>query len=107
MSTSSIPDLESKPEDIVGYCFGYACSGFLHVNFPFETISVEGFKDRKVCQKCGEISRPCTVRRIAEAFWDYLPHRSIGSEHQYEWKQMDFHYRVQWSKFEFIKFLED
>jgi hypothetical protein len=62
------PDLSTKPDDIVGYCFGYVCPK-KHVNDVFTSITVDGFKERRVCQKCGSLARPAIIRGISVAYW--------------------------------------
>lgn len=62
------PDLSTKPDDVVGYCFGYACPE-KHVFGFFDSITLEGYNVRKPCQTCGGIGAPAVVRRIAEARW--------------------------------------
>lgn len=62
------PDLSTKPEDIVGYCFGYVCPK-KHVNSTFENITVDGYKERRACQTCGGVAKPAVVKKIFEAQW--------------------------------------
>lgn len=62
------PDLATKPEDIVGYCFGYACPK-KHTFGYFDSITLDGYKSRKPCQECGGISKPAVIKRTAEAQW--------------------------------------
>lgn len=101
------PDLATKPADIVGYCFGYVCPAH-HVSETFDSIGPDGYNQRKVCHKCGEVTRPATVKRTAEATWyqDYLPY--VGFR-DCEWHQHSGYpnYTTSWNKFEFIKFLGD
>jgi hypothetical protein len=74
------PNLSTKPKDIVGYCFGYVCPK-KHVNSTFENITIDGFKERRVCQKCGEVAKPATVKRIAEAQWGDRSYPEICNPH--------------------------
>ena len=107
------PDLSTKPPDKVGYCFGYACPEG-HITAPFEKISTEGFKERRACRVCGEVAKPATIRRIAEAKWvDYSTMRgSWGLPPSWGWAQhlSSFGYSTWmgdplWSRYEFIHYL--
>ena len=114
------PDLSTKPKDVVGYCFGYACPK-KHVFGTFETISIDGFKERRVCQKCGGVGKPATVKRTAEARWGYLSRRdsftgtatnSGWGWFNYYWKYIGRSYHsypasdLYWTNHEFVHYLE-
>jgi hypothetical protein len=109
------PDLSTKPKDIVGYCFGYACSK-KHVDMYFDSITVDGYKERRVCQKCGGVSKPAIVKKVAEAVWrDYGIKSWVSlkdtfcatgpwTPHWY-WKQF-WRGEIGWTSYSFIRFLE-
>jgi hypothetical protein len=110
------PDLATKPADIVGYCFGYVCPAH-HVTETFEKITVEEFDQRRACSVCGDVARPATVKRTAEAQWRprltfaglystfMCEDTSPTAEHK--WRQHDHEWNRVWTKHEFIKFLVD
>jgi hypothetical protein len=98
------PYMATKPADVVGYCFGFVCPSH-HVNYPFESITTDGLRERKVCQTCGEVSRPATVKTTAEAQWVHKWFTSKDN-HEFEWTQYSRFGRPFWTKIEFIKFLE-
>jgi hypothetical protein len=101
------PDLATKPADIVGYCFGYVCPAH-HVNETFDQITLEGYSSRKVCNKCGEVTRPATVKRTAVATWQRMivDHFRTPLRIKWEWVQRYDFTRIIWNKHEFIKFLD-
>ncbi len=114
------PDLSTKPRDVVGYCFGFVCPK-KHVFGTFENISIDGFKERKVCQTCGGVGKPATVKRTAEAQWGDTTYRGrpdIDGEPKWEWfnaywKGMGRLYsawagdaELIWTKYEFVHYLE-
>ena len=63
------PDFSTKPQDIVGYCFGFACPK-KHVQDFFESITIDRYSERRACSKCGGVAKPAVVKRVAEAIWD-------------------------------------
>ena len=72
------PDLSTKPKDIVGYCFGYVCPK-KHVGGKFEEITVDGYKERRLCQECGAVSRPAIIKQSASPIWkDWGHHTGSG-----------------------------
>ena len=115
------PDLSMKPKDVVGYCFGFVCPK-KHVFGTFETISIDGFKERRVCQKCGGVGKPATVKRTAEAGWgdlsrgDFLtgdlPNSGWGWFNAHEKYIGRFYSKwvgdkgIYWTKHEFVHYLE-
>jgi hypothetical protein len=106
------PNLSTKPKDIIGYHFGFVCPK-KHVNTTFESITAEGYSERRVCQTCGAITKPATVKRTAEAQWE-------NRDHSYRWgllpspKWSWSHYynlsngylSTRWTKHEFVRFLD-
>ena len=109
------PDLSTKPKDIVGYCFGYVCPK-KHVNSLFETISVDGYKERRVCQTCGGVAKPATVKRISEARWvnhDRSSDYRLPPDPDWKWRHNYFvggysaaNMMIQWTKYEFVHYLD-
>lgn len=108
------PDLATKPADIVGYCFGFACPEG-HVENTFETVTVDGYQERKVCQTCGQVSRPATVKRTSESEWvPGFKSDCLGRPYRWDhsnmgWSNSGHYYDVlhrQWTSYEFIRFLE-
>jgi len=107
------PDLSTKPKDITGYCFGYACSK-KHVDLPFDSITVDGYKERKVCQKCSGVSKPAIVKKVAEAVWrdDGVPKYLSGETWiptgwipGWRWCQF-VQGTIMWNSYSFVRFLE-
>jgi len=108
------PDLATKPKDIVGYCFGYACPK-KHVNSTFENITVDGYKERRACQTCGAVAKPAVVKRIAEARWiDYHKFSLWGTrEPSWGWANRCSEHgpsswlgEPSWTRYEFVRYLE-
>jgi hypothetical protein len=109
------PNLNTKPEDIISYCFGFVCPE-KHIQEMFEAISVDGFKQRRACKKCGKLSEPCIVRQIAEARWECLNLDTIimfrmqnlyAPPAKWGWDQSGYGSVVYgWNKFEFVSYLE-
>ena len=104
------PDLSTKPEDLVGYCFGYVCPK-RHVNETFENITVDGLKERRACQTCGELARPAAVKRFAEANWvdvlELSAFKTSGAAPRWSWCQYDPWLRgISWSRYEFLHYLD-
>ena|ERR1700761_928759 len=106
------PDLSTKPKDIIGYCFGFVCSK-KHVNNTFESITVDGYKERKVCQTCGAITKPATVKRTSEAMWvdtNVIDFWSGHSGPKYGWSQTGPNRypwkETWWTKLELVRFLD-
>ena len=102
------PDLSTKPADKVGYCFGYVCSK-KHVNETFDSIVVDGYKERRACQECGGVAKPAVVRRTAEARWanratsviyDFTPEPNWGWYNSYWGNPL-------WNRFEFVHYLDE
>lgn len=116
-STDPEPDLSTKPADIVGFCFGYACPE-KHVMSFFESITTNEFNQRRACQKCGEVSRPAVVKRTAEPRWtDRSKSSRYGRDTGPDWGwyirhnstfglSLNFGDPI-WNKFEFVRFLDD
>lgn len=111
------PDLSTKPPDKIGYCFGYVCPK-KHVNEVFENITVDGYKERRACPKCGGVARPAVVCRIAEAKWGDRSYRDIfGNEPDPDWGWYNTSSRYVpralnwgnpiWTKYEFVHFLDE
>jgi hypothetical protein len=109
------PDIATKPKDIVGYCFGFACPEH-HVQNTFDSITVDKYGEQRVCQTCGGISTPAIVKRISEAMWiDTNPLKVMGrtySEIEYkpDWGWNQHHYLSMdeiWTNYEFVRFLND
>jgi hypothetical protein len=40
-----------------------------HVGQTFESITIDGYKERRACNTCGGVAKPATIRRVAEAAW--------------------------------------
>ena len=108
------PDLATKPKDVVGYCFGYVCPK-KHVSGTFETITLDGYNERRVCGTCGGVSQPSIVKKVAEAKWiDYSRSRRAPSTPNWGWAQ----YYVKgsgpsswigdpmWTRYEFVHYLD-
>jgi hypothetical protein len=110
-----LPDLSTKPEDIVGYCFGFSCTDG-HIGKIFDLITMDKYAEQMVCQTCGQISTIAIVKRTAEAqFLDLTLSNEIdcmrnGIKYKphYGWVQ---HYYMSdyivWTRKEFVKFLND
>lgn len=62
------PNLSTKPPDKVGYCFGYVCPQ-KHIGDTFDEITVDGYKERRLCQECGEVSQPAILKWFSEYQW--------------------------------------
>jgi hypothetical protein len=102
------PDLSTKPQDIIGYCFGFACAN-KHVDNLLEEINSKTFGIVKMCQICGKISKLCKVKRTAEAQWreEYNPYRISNNVQKFEWIQCYFHgLSILWTQREFAGFLK-
>ena len=109
------PNLNTKPEDIISYCFGFACPE-KHIQETFDKISVDGFKQRRACQKCGKLSEPCIVKQIAEARWKCRNLDSVimaqvrrwnAPPPDWGWTQAGYGSALYaWNKFEFFSYLE-
>ena len=98
------PDLSTKPEDVVGYCFGYACPK-KHVFGFFDSITPDKYKVRRPCPDCGGISKPAVVRRVAEAKWGPGPLMYWDGRGVWQWQQY-FHMEPLWNHFEFVHYLD-
>lgn len=107
------PDLSTKPVDKVGYAFGYICSK-KHVNYTFDSITVEGYNIRKPCQTCGLLARPAIIKQTAEAKWvqgyGHSPTSISDLRTSLNWVWKQCHYRngkvcPLWTKKEFVRFL--
>lgn len=101
------PDLSTKPEDIVGYCFGFACPK-KHVQEFFEAITLDRYSERRPCSKCGDIAKPCVVKKIAEAVW----HDRSSSWHprnnpDWGWSQYYARGDAHWTDWKFFHYLEN
>lgn len=102
------PDLSTKPKDIVGYCFGFACPK-KHVQFTFESITVDDFKRRQACDTCGAVAKPAVVKRIAppewvasgKGMWRQYYLLNMGGSLAWEDKT-----KPRWSVYEFFHYLE-
>jgi hypothetical protein len=114
------PDLSTKPKDVVGYCFGYACPK-KHVQNFFESVTVDGYKERKACQTCGGVSKPAVIKRTAKAQWGNKaqPHPlDIHPKPRWGWYNSYWNYvgktisswptdkDMLWTKHEFVHYLE-
>ena len=120
------PDLSTKPKDIVGYCFGYVCPK-KHIGGKFEEITVDGYKERRLCQECGAISQPAVIKQSAAPIWKDCGSYTGGAFRYYDgprvadWKwTYNYTYKqtmVQnmsmssqdhpvWEKFEFVHYLD-
>lgn len=106
------PNLSTKPKDVVGYCFGFACPK-KHVDQPFESISIDGYRERRICQTCGEVSKPAAVKRIAEARWVDRHKFLLSFGPEWVWRHNHLvsgfspaNLTPQWSRHEFVHYLE-
>lgn len=104
------PDLSTKSDDIVGYCFGFACPK-KHVQNTFESVTVDGYKERRACNICGAVAKPCVVKRIAEATWMdcQRPGMMLYGSYTpaYRWNQFSTYDGITlWNRFEFFHYLE-
>lgn len=110
------PDLFTKPKDVVGYCFGYVCPK-KHVGEKFDNITVDSYKERRVCQTCGSVSKPAVVKRTAEARWGDVAYRGFVYDKQAEWGWYNSctdsgrlgcwaPMNAYWTKHEFVHYLE-
>lgn len=105
------PDLSTKPADIIGYCFGFACPK-KHVQNTFESVTVDGYKERLACNACGAVAKPCVVKRIAEATWRdwqnslYRGYSGVSNPY-WGWGQTSmYNGRIMWTRYEFFHYLE-
>lgn len=107
------PDLSTKPDDIIGYCFGYVCPK-KHVGETFESITMDGYKVRKVCGVCGRVSKPATVKRAAEAKWEdhggYYRHSEMRDP-AWKWSHKKPGYgwyipNTRWTELTLVQFLD-
>lgn len=101
------PDESTKPKDIEGFCFAFACPR-KHLFDEMKKISIEDFAQRKVCQKCGSLARLAIARRFAEAQWE-----DVNSFHspspRFAWRQyfpLVAGWGVRWTRYEFLRFLQ-
>ena len=109
-------DLSTKPDDIVGYCFGYACPKKHTFGF-FDSITLEGYNVRKPCPTCGGVSKPAVVKRTAEARWTDLARPSMWEENpEPKWGWYNSYSsgfgksigwgETCWTRYEFVHFLD-
>jgi hypothetical protein len=102
------PDLATKPKDIVGYCFGYVCPK-KHISAMSDSITVDGWEKRLVCQTCAGVARLAVVRRFAEGRWidtqdPYL--RGYNGYSTPNWKWVQWLYgSYLWGRCEFVRYL--
>lgn len=107
------PDQSTKPKDIVGFCFSFACSSKHVVGGDIESIDIDKLKERRTCQKCGKITKIAIVKRTAEALWlkTYSYNGwNIPKIYSWEWRQ---HFKTYdnfgggplWTKKEFVGFV--
>lgn len=102
------PDLSTKPKDIIGYCFGFACAD-KHVANLLEEINTKTFGIVKMCQVCGKTSKLCKVKRTAEAQWgeEYNSYRISNKVKKFEWIQCYSRgLSILWTKYDFAGFLK-
>jgi hypothetical protein len=114
------PDLATKPKDIVGYCFGYACPK-KHLFSTFESVTVDGYKERRACQQCGAVAKPAVVKRTAEPQWGNRAHIAIYDRNpKPNWGWFNAFWQgagslysgwvndpdLIWTKYEFVHYLE-
>jgi hypothetical protein len=108
------PDLSTKPEDYIGYCFGYVCPK-KHVNSTFENITVDGYKERRACQYCGGVGKPAVVKRTAEPIWGMTNRaRRLRQEWRGEvveaptwsWSLLYDDFTIRWMRLEFVHYLD-
>ena len=106
------PNLSTKPADIVGYCFGYVCPK-RHVGETFESITVDGYKERRACNTCGAVAKPAVVKQTSEARWidtnQYLS--CFGPD--WEWRHnflvpgfSPANMMINWTSYEFVHYLD-
>jgi hypothetical protein len=62
------PDLSTMPKDRVSYSFGFVCPK-KHVLNLFDSITIDGYSERRVCATCGGVSKPCVVKKIWKPKW--------------------------------------
>jgi hypothetical protein len=101
------PDLSTKPDDVVGYCFGYVCPE-KHVFSFFDSITLDGYRIQRLCQKCGGIGAPAVVRRIAEATWRDFGFYDYYKKEKYPfwgWSQIYDGLPI-WTRYEFVHYLD-
>jgi hypothetical protein len=109
------PDLSTKPEDKIGYCFGYVCPK-KHVNETFDSITIDGYKERRACQTCGGVAKPAVVKRISEARWvnhDRSSSYGLKPDPDWRWRHevfagrfSDANWMIQWTRREFLHYLD-
>jgi len=109
------PDFATKPEDVVGYCFGYVCPK-KHVNSTFDNITVDGYKERRACQTCGGIAKPSVVKRTAEAQWGDCWYPSYALKAKPDWRWYNSFISgfgksqglgdILWTKYQFVHYLD-
>jgi len=114
------PDLSTKPKDIVGYCFGYVCPK-KHVGKTFESVTVDGYGERRACQECGGVGKPAVVKRIAEPQWGNTAHPDLldpNPKPRWGWYNCYWKYLgwllskwandegMYWTRYEFVHYLD-
>lgn len=117
------PDLATKPKDLIGYCFGYACPN-KHIAATFESITIDGFDERRPCQECGELAKPAVIKRTAEPLWGdvtnyQLTWRTSYLKPKWGWYNSSWDYlgrrmtiviinsdKIYWTRYEFVRFLD-
>lgn len=102
------PNLETKPNDFIGFCFGFVCKEHHRVNETLDVITVESLTAMRVCQSCGNVTRLATVKRTAEPRWENL-YVGFGLEPCWGWTHnftgLFISVDVMWTRAEFITFL--
>lgn len=116
MPSDPEPDLATKPEDAVGYCFGYACPEG-HVGKTLDCV-VGPADSRMICQTCGKVSKLAVVRRTAEYRWRKAMRRyELFGPPSFEWGWFNSWLTgcglaqgigdLIWTKYEVVRFLDE
>lgn len=104
------PNLSTKPADKVEYCFGYVCPK-KHVSSTFENITIAGYEERRACQVCGEVAKPASVKKIAEAQWE-----NVYGDGEWSWRQnlvgpkngySPVWWFTRWTRYKFVHYLDE
>jgi hypothetical protein len=108
----SVPDLSTKPADLVAHSFAWTCTGMHSFEF-FTELKVEALLTRKICAECGCLAQVSIVRRIAEAQWSiralgYVDYRLTVSQHPHDWTfNLWLAGPLNWTRAEFVRFLKE
>jgi hypothetical protein len=68
-STSTTPDLSTKPRDIEEYAFAPVCELDHVTGYGQIRLSTKDLETITACSQCGRAARYQTIKRYAEAVW--------------------------------------